>query len=85
MQPSQMLQAPKKNVWLWLALGAAAVAALSVAFYFYYAAYTPTDLGPIGGTTSEEADLAALESELQMESLDDLDSELMDIEKELAQ
>ena len=84
MQPPQMLPAPKKNVWLWLVLGAVCVIVLLFAVYYYYADFSSI-YRDLGSAPAGDRELSAIESELQAEPLDDLTSELNDIDKELAQ
>ena len=83
-QQPPLLSQPKKSAWLWIVLGAVSVIVLIFALYYYYSAYAPTDYGPTGSVSTEEKNLSALEEGLQTESLDGLDAELGDIEKELS-
>ena len=63
-----------KNLWLWVAIGIIVIAAI-VGWYYYYM--------PADGVTKEERELTELASELEGLNLDDLDSELEEISKEL--
>lgn len=72
----------KNNIGLWVAVAVLAVMALGVAYYYYYYSYTPAPSDTTGESVPTEEELA---SELNSLKLDDLGSELGDIEKELAQ
>lgn len=72
----------KNNSWLWAALVVIAVLALGVAYYYYYYGYTPAPADTTGESVPAEDELA---SELNALELGDLESELGDIDKELAQ
>lgn len=71
---------------LWLGLVVVAIIVILFAFYYYYS----DKIAPSGATTTisteqSQDEVAALEQELQAENIDSLDSELSDIDKELAQ
>lgn len=81
----QMLPQPQKNIWFWIVLGVVSVLALAFAFYNYYSVPVPPEEGVTRSAVPIEGeDVSGIEGELQAEPLEDLDSELGDIEKELA-
>lgn len=76
---------PSQHLPLWVWIVAGVVALVLVAAAFYYATYTPAlDVGmPI--VPGRADDIVAIEKEVNELKLDDLGSELADIDKELAQ
>lgn len=74
------MEGSKNNTWLWVALVVVAALALGVAYYYYYYGYTSVPSDTTAGSVSTEDELA---SELNAFELDDLESEIGDIEKEL--
>ncbi len=68
---------------LWIVLILVALAAIGAAFYYYYAPAPESTTGETFATPLDET--AAIEQALRQENFDDLDSELQDIERELAQ
>jgi flagellar basal body-associated protein FliL len=84
-QPT-MLPEPKKKVWLWVVIAIVVILALGAAYYYYYI-YSPSLTGgqtegvePALGTSDE---VQAIENDLNATNLDNLDSDLDAIEKEL--
>lgn len=78
-----MTSAPGKKSWLWPVIVLVVIIALFVAYYVFYYGYTPAPSdGTAGGTFTDET--AALAQDLQGITVEGLDSELDDIEKELA-
>ena len=89
MPPSSPFVVPpaaKKNWWMIIVL--VAVVVLGAAYYFYYSAMSPApEIKNMGMMKPKEVlpeDTAAVEEDLQAMPLNDLDSELQDIDAELA-
>lgn len=91
-QPSspQMLPAPEsKNTWLWPVI---AIVIIVIALAYYYYAFAPSDNGEMmvpdnkmSGNDMMPSEEETMENELNAMNMDDLDAELTDIDKELAQ
>ena len=90
-----MLPAPEsKNMLLWVVI-AAAVIVIALAYYFYASAPSDTGEMKVPDNMMEDnmtkdnmmpaSEEEVIEDELNAMSLDDLDAELTDIDKELAQ
>ncbi len=76
-----LLEPQKRNKVLWILSGIMALAVLFVAFVIYYGSLPePGDTGAQAGTPEA---ITNLEAELQAVDLQDLGTELEDIEKEL--
>lgn len=70
---------------MWIGLILAALIAVAVAVVYYYAmSLAEEQPGPTGSQPVPE-EITSLESELQTTSVEGLDTELNDIERELAQ
>ena len=71
----------KKSLVWWVAI--IIIVLLAIAFWFYYQA-APVDTGYSAVTVTPDA-VSSIESDLKATDLSKLDSELADIDKELAQ
>lgn len=85
MPPSSQawLPQPKSKVWLWIIVAVVAVLVLALAWYYY--SYTPAPSEGVGGAAGTAEDVSDISQELQDAGVEGLDTELGDIEKELAQ
>lgn len=72
----------RRTTWLWVVVVIVALVLLAVAFYYYYYGSVPLPEGI--GTPGGADELSAIERDLGALNLGGLDSELGDIEKELA-
>lgn len=75
----------KNNTWVWVVV--VLVVALAAVAYYYYGNYAPAPSETIGGIqeSTDAAQDAALAAEIEALDVGNLDAELQDIDKELAQ
>ena len=77
--PPPLLPEPKKRIWPLVLLSVVGAVALILSFLVYYGAPVPEETSDLGANL----DLANIGSELNQVEINNLDSELKDIENEL--
>lgn len=75
-----MFREPGSKTWLWVVLVVVAVLVLLFAWYYFQYGYTRA---PAASSGAAPDDTSSIERDLQATNVDDLGTELKDIDKEL--